>query len=58
MKWKFAGIGWVVGVLFYIFSDEFMGLNNVDQIAIMVGVGIPFAFIGLIVGLVIAKLRK
>jgi hypothetical protein len=54
-RWTLAGIGEFVGVIYFTASTEFYGISNIGDLAHMLGVGLPFAFIGFIVGYVIDK---
>jgi hypothetical protein len=57
-KWTWAGIGEFVGVILYTASDEFYGVNGIVGVAQMLGFGIPFALIGLLIGSVVSKKSK
>lgn len=52
-KWVMAGIGEFVGVILYTSSDEFYGVRTVPDLATMLGFGIPFALIGLLLGIIL-----
>lgn len=57
-KWIFAGIGEFLGVILYTTSDEFYGVNTINDLAEMVGFGIPYALIGLVIGIIVEKMNK
>lgn len=57
-KWALAGVGEFVGIILYTASDEFYGVGGFSDVAQMIGFGLPFALIGLLLGAVLFKKKE
>ena len=57
-RWTLALIGQIVGIIFFTSSNEFNGTRNINDVALIVGFGLPYALIGFVLGYVVEKYKK